>query len=246
MVKKIAYRATDGKPRTLEYTLVRSARKSIGIGVHPDGSVTVRVPRHVTVRQAEEMLHRKLDWVLKHKQKFEEAVKRAPTTKIEDGSIQLFLGEEHTLRVSVHPAAKNKVVKEGSDIHIHCENEELVKPLLQQWLHEQAKTRFPAIIAPLLEQFSARYHVSPSKITIKWMKTRWGSCSSRRSISLNSRLIMASPRCIEHVFAHELCHLIHMNHSTDYYDTLSDFMPDWKDRKRELKVITLQFRRYSF
>ena len=96
MVKKIAYRAVDGKLGTLEYTLVRSSRRTIGIGVHPDGKVTVRVPRHVTVQQAEEMLTRKLDWVLKHKQQFEEAAKRAPAKKLAHGEKQLFLGEEHT------------------------------------------------------------------------------------------------------------------------------------------------------
>ncbi len=237
MVKKIAYRTVDDKPRTLEYTLVRSARKSIGINVHPNGNVTVRVPRHATTRQAEEVLNRKLSWVLKHQQQFQETARRTPTTKIIDGEKQLFLGEEHTLRVTVDPTSKNKIVKNGNCIHISCENETLAKPLLQQWLHEQAKEKFSAIIAPLLEQFSERYHLSPAKITIKWMKSRWGSCSTKRSISLNSRLIMASPRCIEHVFAHELCHLIHMNHSKSYYDTLSEFMPDWKERKLEFERI---------
>ena len=232
MVKKIAYRAGDGKPRTLEYTLVRSARKTIGIIVDPNGKVTVRVPQFMPTRQAEELLNEKLDWVLKHKEQFEEAAKRTPTKRFTDGEKQLFLGEEHTLRVSVDPDAKNEIIKNGNCIRISCENETLAKPLLQQWLHDQAKEKFPAIIAPLLEQFSERYHLSPAKVTIKWMKSRWGSCSAKRSISLNSRLIMASPRCIEHVFAHELCHLIHMNHSKSYYDTLSEFMPDWKERKR--------------
>lgn len=139
--------------------------------------------------------------------------------------------------MSVDPKAKNEIAKNGNWIDITCENETLAKPLLQQWLHEQAKEIFPAIIAPLLEKFSDRYRVSPAKITIKWMKSRWGSCSAKRSISLNSRLIMASPRCIEHVFAHELCHLVHMNHSKSFYDTLSEFMPDWKERKRNFQKV---------
>ncbi len=235
MVKKIAYRAVNGKPEILEYTLVRSSRRTIGIGIHPDGKVTVRVPRHVTVQQAEEMLNRKLDWVLKHKQRFEEAAKRAPAKKLAHSEKQLFLGEEHTLRVTIDPGARNEVAKNGNYIDISCKDETWVEPLLEHWLHEQAKKKFPAIIAPLLEQFKEKYRVSPTKITIRWMKSRWGSCSSKRSISLNSRLVMASPRCLEHVFAHELCHLIHMNHSKNYYDTLSEFMPDWKERKRMLE-----------
>ena len=237
MVKKIAYRAADGKPRTLEYTLVRSSRRTIGISVHPSGNVTVRIPRHATALQAEEILNRKLSWVLKHKQQFEETAKRTPEKRFIDGEKLFFLGEEHTLRVSVDPNAKNEIAKNGNFIHINCENETLAKPLLQQWLHEQAKEKFPAIIAPLLEQFRERYHLSPAKITIKWMKSRWGSCSAKRSISLNSRLIMASPRCIEHVFAHELCHLVHMNHSKSFYDTLTEFMPDWKERKRNFQKV---------
>ena len=64
------------------------------------------------------------------------------------------------------------------------------------------------------------------------IKTRWGTCIAKKGIiTLNKRLIEAPLNCIEYVITHELCHLIHPNHSKAFYEMLTVFMPDWKVRK---------------
>jgi predicted metal-dependent hydrolase len=66
------------------------------------------------------------------------------------------------------------------------------------------------------------------------MKSRFGSCSSKGNISMNIKLMKSTKDCIEYVMAHELCHLMQMNHSKNFYSLLSDFMPDWRERKNKL------------
>jgi len=67
------------------------------------------------------------------------------------------------------------------------------------------------------------------------MKTRWGSCNSQKGyINLNLELIKEPIRCIEYVVAHELAHLIHPNHSKEFYNYLSYLLPEWKELKKRL------------
>jgi len=67
------------------------------------------------------------------------------------------------------------------------------------------------------------------------MKRRWGSCTKDGTILLNLLLIQASPRCIEYVITHELCHLIHHGHDASFYRLLGRALPDWRERKTRLE-----------
>ncbi len=74
-----------------------------------------------------------------------------------------------------------------------------------------------------------------SKITIRDQKTRWGSCSSNGTLSFSFRLMMAPPRVLDYVVVHELCHLTHMNHSSDFWNMVETILPDYKEHRKWLK-----------
>ncbi len=84
-----------------------------------------------------------------------------------------------------------------------------------------------------------------TSITIRDQKSRWGSCSSRGTLSFNYRLIFAPPKVLDYVVVHELCHLTHMNHSKDFWNMVEQIMPEYKVYKtwlrehgQELNLIT--------
>ena len=92
------------------------------------------------------------------------------------------------------------------------------------------------ISIPLVRQMT-KYNVAPKSFSIRKMKTRWGSCSRKGSISLNLHLIKLPEPCIKEVILHELCHLVHFNHSKEFYALMTAEMPDWKLWKKELRFV---------
>lgn len=220
------------KPDSINYSLIKSSRKSIGIIVNSDGSVVVRAPQRATKKEIDEVINKRFDWILKHKKKFEEQGPAYSKREFVDGEKHLFLGKEYIMRVAV--GAFNNVTINGEFIDIECKNESMVKPLMEQWYRQKANKLIPQIITPIVDKFNSLYDVSPNKISLKNMKSRWGSCSSKANISMNIKLIKSTESCIEYVMAHELCHLLQMNHSKNYYSLLTEFMPDWRERKKNL------------
>ena len=74
-----------------------------------------------------------------------------------------------------------------------------------------------------------------NEIRIKSQKTLWGSCSRLDNLNFNWKLIMTPEYILDYIVVHELCHLLHMNHSKEYWDTVAHYMPDYKNAKRWLK-----------
>ncbi len=87
--------------------------------------------------------------------------------------------------------------------------------------------RAAEIIPPIAEHYARTLGESYGRITIRAQKTRWGSCSSKGSLSFNCLLMLAPPEVLKAVVAHEICHLRHMNHSADFYDELLRLCPDY-------------------
>ncbi|MBY0501213.1 MAG: M48 family metallopeptidase [Alphaproteobacteria bacterium] len=91
-------------------------------------------------------------------------------------------------------------------------------------------------LIPLLESALRTLGQEIKKVTIRDTTSRWGSCSARKTISLNWRLILAPPEVAEYVCIHEAVHLIHMNHSKDFWATVGKLCPSYKSHRKWLKT----------
>lgn len=104
---------------------------------------------------------------------------------------------------------------------------------------ENLEKRYRNAARKLLETRVAFYHARTggryTSITVRDQKTRWGSCSSRGTLSFNYRLIFAPPQVLDYVVVHELCHLTHMNHSKDFWNKVASVMPEYKVYRLWLK-----------
>ena len=91
------------------------------------------------------------------------------------------------------------------------------------------------VIPERVEYFAEMMNVTYGRITIREQKTRWGSCSIHsKKIRMNLQLAVKSEECVEYVLVHELCHLLEPSHNQRFYDLMSHFLPDWRERKQKL------------
>ena len=133
---------------------------------------------------------------------------------------------------------RNEVHYKGNILEVECRRRKDVRSLFMAWYRKRAEIKFKEYADPLIARFS-RHQVKPSGLKLKEMETRWGSCSSSGQIFLNPRLIGAPRICIEYVITHELCHLVHRNHTKAFYELLTQEMPDWKKWKMKLERLML-------
>jgi len=107
---------------------------------------------------------------------------------------------------------------------------------VQKCIHDMAKEELTNILNKKSMEFTLPY----SRVFIKAPKTRWGSCSSQGNINLNRNLLFLTLKQVEYLITHELCHTVHFNHSSQYWNLVSTFIPDFKGVDRSLKNATLK------
>ena len=102
---------------------------------------------------------------------------------------------------------------------------------LEKRYREAAKEHFPKRAA----YYAYLLGVSYDRIRIAGQKTRWGSCSSNKTLSFNWKLMLAPPKVLDYVVVHEICHLREMNHSPRFWALVESLMPDYKQQRKWLK-----------
>ena len=157
---------------------------------------------------------------------------KMPERKYVSGETHLYLGRQYQLKVTI--GNKPEVKYKGRYIEVVTKDKAKTSGLLNQWYRERAKAKFIEIAEPIIERFR-KYNVEPKQIYIQEMPTRWGSCTEKGKVILNPELIKAPKPCIEYVITHELCHLVHHNHTQRFIDLQTREMPDWEKWKSKLE-----------
>ena len=230
------------KGRQINCEIKRSRRRTVALYVHPDKRVEIRMPLLFSVDEIEFFLIKHSRWLFNRLDLPEK--KPVEPKKFVSGELHYFLGKQYPIEIVA--SDKNSVVFDNEKIVIRQRVDKStsqqvnlsksVSDLLDRWYLEQAKRVFREISIPLVESMK-KYNVAPKSFAIKKMKTRWGSCSSKGNINLNLHLIKLPEQCIKEVILHELCHLVHFNHSKDFYALMTAEMPDWKVWKKEIKFL---------
>ena len=218
--------------RTLDCEIKRSRRKTVALYVFPDNRVEIRVPWLYNINNVESFLVKHSRWLFKRLDSKNDNV--ITQKRFVDGELHYFLGKQYPININI--SSKNSIVFQDNVIRISTKSPDLVESLLDRWYLEQAKRIFQEIAIPLVKQME-KYNVAPTSFSIRKMKTRWGSCSRKGSISLNLHLVKLPEQCIKEVILHELCHLVHFNHSKEFYALMTAEMPDWKVWKKELRFV---------
>lgn len=218
----------------IDFHLEYAERKSLGITVTPDMQVLVRAPIDAPLDKIKEKLRKKAPWIIKQQSFFLSFHPKTPARQFVAGETHLYLGRQYRLKVEI--AEKESVKLKGKFLEVYTPDKARVKAILDAWYLKQAKAKFHAIAAPLIERFK-KYQVEPSSMVLRDMPTRWGSCTPKGKIILNPELIKAPKGCIEYVIVHELCHLVYHEHTQRFFDLQTKEMGDWEKWKGRLERV---------
>lgn len=220
--------------KQIDFQLIFQKRKSLGITITPEMEVVVKVPLNTPPERIKETVRKKAPWIIKQLNFFLSFHPKIKDRKYVAGETHLYLGRQYRLEVIL--ANKNEVKYKGRFIEVITKDKANTKTLLKRWYRDKAKIKFNEIAAPLIERFR-KYNVSPLDLVIQEMPTRWGSCTPNGKIILNPELIKAPRPCIEYVIIHELCHLIHRDHTQKFIDLQTKEMRDWEKWKMKLEKL---------
>jgi len=219
---------------TIVFRLEFSDRKTLGITVTPDMEVIVRAPVDASMEAIREKVRKRAPWILKQQSQFLAYFPKTQVRKYVSGETHLYMGRQFRLLVTIGPVESVKL--KGKFLEVVASDMTKVKGLVKNWYLEHAKEKFPLIASPLIERFK-RYEVEPSALVLREMSTRWGSCTPKGKIILNPELIKAPKACIEYVIIHELCHLVHHDHTQKFMDLQTKEMKDWVRWKSKLEKL---------
>ncbi len=102
---------------------------------------------------------------------------------------------------------------------------------MRRWLSRHARNS----LAPWLDELSKEAGLPYGGVSVRGQRTRWASCSSRKNISLNYRLLFLPPDTVRYILNHELCHTVHLNHSRDFWEMLGSLEPGYRQLNRQAK-----------
>ena len=219
----------------IRYEFKRSYRRSVVAKIRRDGVIEVRAPLLYRESDMLAFLNQHKRWIFNHFDRLQNADNQQK--KYISGEIHYYLGKQYTLQVV--ESNTNSVFIESNSLIINSkypENQEYLEVLLNKWYRNQAKKVFAELLPPIIEKFK-KYNVAPAKISIRDMRSRWGSCSRKGNISLNLQLIKLNENCIRQVMVHEMCHLVYFNHQAGFHALMDEMMPDWKLWKKEMKFL---------
>ena len=218
--------------KEVRYEFKRSHRRSVVAKIRHDGVIEVRAPLLYRESDMINFLNQHRRWIFNHYDKLQNTDNQQK--KYVTGEEFYYLGEKYTLQVV--QSDKNSVSIEGNLMIVNVKSPELTEGQIVKWYKNRAKVVFGELFPPIIEKFR-KYNVVPSKISIRDMRSRWGSCSRKGNISLNLQLIKLNVNCIRQVIVHEMCHLVYFNHQAGFYSLMDEMMPDWKVWKKELRFL---------
>lgn len=220
------------------YTVRESPKaKHISLKVSVAGSLEVVVPQGYDHTAIPAILQRKQRWINRVTQQIEThqaLVGVEPSDKLPENLCLRAIAQDW--RVDYCPTQLPGVrAVEQADLKLtlfgQVADQDACKRVLRSWVGGKAQKH----LLPWLRTVSKEVQLPFATASVRGQKTRWGSCSSRQTISVNCKLLFLPSELVHYVFIHELCHTVHLNHSTAFWALVAQKEPDYRQFDRSLR-----------
>lgn len=229
---------TDHQAPLPKYQVRESQRaRHVSLKVSFQGTLEVVVPPGFNETEIPGILERRRGWITKTLHRIEKQRATLPKEHSVEKPTELELRSRDEVWTVVYKATRGATVAltqsnpQELTLRGPLEDATACRELLRNWLQRKARLE----LAPWLQQLSQRCDLAYSRMTVRGQSTRWGSCSSKQSISLNYKLLFLPPTLVDYVLTHELCHTVHMNHSKVFWQLVRQYYPELDQAKADLK-----------
>lgn len=222
--------ATIAHELPFELDVKRSRRRTAVIYVR-NGRAEVRVPTHTPDAWVKAFVTERSEWIMQQLQAAE--IRQREAYCLDDGSTITYLGEALTIRQQA--ADSNTVELHGDELWLPADDLFTDrKRLFHCWLKARAEQH----ITPLVEQLVAQLQTEERLSAVRYRKTksRWGHCTRTGIVQFNWLIMMAPPDVVHYLVSHEVCHLIHLNHSKHYWALVDSVCANRKASQKWLRA----------
>lgn len=229
------------KSKSNPYKIRESKRaKHVSIKVSHLGEVEIVVPLGFDKRQIPDILKKRQDWIAKTTQRIV-AERRALVQPVPELTEQMLphqlwlrsIPEDWQIDYQLVDRQQSMLIsanRRSLKLRGTVDQPEICYRVLKHWLTRKAELH----LVPWLRQVSQEIELPCNRITVRGQKTIWASCSNQKNVSLNYKLLFLPPHLVRYVFIHELCHTIHLNHSSNFWALVEAKEPDYKALDLEL------------
>ena len=212
-----------------QYTLIRSKRKTVALYVR-NGELEVRAPLRTPEREIEKFVISKEKWITDKLSAAKERQEQRENFALTYGDYIVYRGREYPISVK----DGNRMGFDGACFYMP---QGLTPPQIKDACVRIYRMLAKRDLSAKTFEFAKKMFVVPSAVKINGAKTRWGSCSTKKSINFSWRLIMADDDVIDYVVVHELAHITEMNHSARFWAIVEALLPDYWERQKRLKEL---------
>ncbi len=223
----------------LEIDVLYKGVKNVHLSVYPpSGRVRITVPQQTKIETVRAYAISKLDWIRKRRSEMQKQ-ERETARDYRDRESHYLWGERYLLRVVERPGAPEvRVLPKQITLEVHPgSGEKRRAEVLAGFYRDQVRER----AQPLIAEWETKIGVLHTRLFVQRMKTRWGSCTPvSGSIRLNTELAKKPIFCLEYIIVHELIHLIEPTHNDRFRSLMSEHLPDWPERRKELNRLPVR------
>lgn len=214
--------------------IIRSHRKKTAQIKIEEGVVSVVAPKELSLDKIKILLKNKKKWI-KEKQCIHQEAQHVSNKEFVSGEQFAYLGKHYKLKVITGPYKPVKLISGYLVTSTPNGSKEphIIRNALIRWYKTKATER----LNDKVNRLSTTIGVKPSSVSLQAFKSRWGSCTPSGELIFNWKIIMAPSSVCDYVVAHELCHLVHHDHSERFWKKLEQAMPDYQRQKEQLRDI---------
>ncbi len=218
----------------VEFEIEYRDRKSLRISIEPPGHVFIIAPINMREEDIQKVLDKKSGWISRKLKEIKESGVLKSGKDYVDGEVFMYMGRENKLSIEMDNSLKKPIAEfNGREFQIRTNTRESSK--LKKAMEDWYRKRTLEIVTLRIGHYQKHFHQRPLDIRSKRQKSRWGSCSSAHRLNFNLKCSMAPLEVVDYIVVHEMCHMVHFNHSKEFWSLLEGILPGYKERRTWLK-----------